>query len=45
VANSATAIAHRCPPLGGEVCNGVPFFAKPFDAEHLLATVASLLAR
>jgi DNA-binding response OmpR family regulator len=25
--------------------NGVPFFAKPFDAEDLLATVASFLAR
>ena len=25
--------------------DGVPFFAKPFDSEHLLATVASLLAR
>ena len=25
--------------------DGVPVFAKPFDSEHLLATVASLLAR
>jgi len=25
--------------------DGVPFFAKPFDSEHLLAAVASLLAR
>jgi two-component system, OmpR family, response regulator MprA len=25
--------------------DGVPFFAKPFDSEHLLATVTSLLAR
>ncbi len=24
---------------------GTPFVAKPFDAEHLLATIASLLAR
>ena len=25
--------------------DGVPFFAKPFDSDHLLVTVASLLAR
>jgi CheY-like chemotaxis protein len=25
--------------------DGVPFFAKPFDSEHVLATVALLLAR